>query len=56
MDHFVLILLALFGAGFLFLAQLRELFRQLTRTANDWRRLVETWRNDDEDDGDKTPE
>jgi hypothetical protein len=49
MDHFVLILLALFGVCFLFLAQLRELFRQLARTADDWRRMVETWRNDDGD-------
>lgn len=49
MDHFVLFLLALFGLIFLFLAQLRELFRQLSRTADDWRRMVETWRKGEED-------
>jgi hypothetical protein len=50
MDHFVLVLLALFGVAFLLLAQLRELFRQLARTADDWRRMAETWRNGNDED------
>lgn len=49
MDHFVLLLLALVGLRFLFLAQLRALFRQLARTAQDWRHMIETWRKGDED-------
>lgn len=39
MEHIILFVLALFGLLFLFLAQLRELMRQIGRTIDEWRDL-----------------
>jgi hypothetical protein len=51
-DHIVLFLLAMFGLLFLFLAQVRELLRQLGRTIDEWHDLCGTWRSDLDDEPD----
>jgi hypothetical protein len=43
-DQLQLIILALFGLLILLLIQLRELMRQVSRTASEWRRMLRSLR------------
>jgi hypothetical protein len=44
-DEIALFILALFGLLMLVLSQFREIMRQIARTADEWRHMIEALRN-----------